>query len=87
MAIIELSKSIEAVGLIYPVVLRRVGEGLERIIDYRRIEAYKILGKETIPAIILDLGFVNHPAAREPLQGLRPAGARRRRGATDLKKI
>lgn len=54
MAIIELSKSIEAVGLIYPVVLRRVGEGLERIIGYRRIEAYKILGKETIPAIILE---------------------------------
>lgn len=54
MAIVELSKSIEAVGLIYPVVLRRVGEGLERIIGYRRIEAYKILGKETIPAIILE---------------------------------
>lgn len=54
MAIVELSKSIEAVGLIYPVILRRVGEGLERIIGYRRIEAYKILGKETIPAIILE---------------------------------
>ena len=54
MAIIELSKSIEAVGLIYPVILRRVGEEYERIIGYRRIEAYKILGKETIPAIILE---------------------------------
>ena len=54
MAIVELSKSIEAVGLIYPVVLRRVGEGFERIIGYRRIEAYKILGKDTIPAIILE---------------------------------
>jgi ParB family chromosome partitioning protein len=54
MAIIELSKSIEAVGLIYPVVLRKVGEGFERIIGYRRIEAYKILGRETIPAIVLE---------------------------------
>jgi ParB family transcriptional regulator, chromosome partitioning protein len=54
MAIVELSKSIEAVGLIYPVILRRAGEGLERIIGYRRIEAYKLLGKETIPAIILE---------------------------------
>jgi ParB family chromosome partitioning protein len=54
MAIVELSKSIEAVGLIYPVVLRRAGEGFERIIGYRRIEAYKILGRETIPSIILE---------------------------------
>lgn len=54
MAIVELSKSIEAVGLIYPVILRKVGEGVERIIGYRRIEAYKILGRATIPAIILE---------------------------------
>jgi len=54
MAIVELSKSIEATGLIYPIIVRRVGEGLERIIGYRRIEAYKILGRKTIPAVILD---------------------------------
>ena len=54
MAIVELSRSIESVGLIYPVVLRRVGEKLERIIGYRRIEAYKVLNRQSIPAIILD---------------------------------
>lgn len=54
MAIVELSRSIDSVGLIYPVVLRKVGDKLERIIGYRRIEAYKVLNRQTIPAIILD---------------------------------
>ena len=54
LAIIELAKSIEAVGLIYPIVLRKVGEDFERVIGYRRMEAFKYLGKETIPAIILE---------------------------------
>jgi ParB family chromosome partitioning protein len=54
MAIVELSKSIEAVGLIYPIVVRKIDSGYERIIGFRRIEAYKILGKKEIPAIILE---------------------------------
>lgn len=54
MAIVELSKSIEAVGLIYPVVLRKLESGLERVIGFRRIEAFKHLDRQTIPAIILD---------------------------------
>jgi len=54
MAIVELSRSIEAVGLIYPIVVRKIESGYERIIGFRRIEAYKILGKKDIPAIILE---------------------------------
>lgn len=54
-SILELSKSIEAVGLLYPIVVRRLSSGeLERIIGYRRIEAMKILGRTKIPAIILE---------------------------------
>ena len=52
----ELSESIKATsGLIYPIVVRRKADGrFERIIGYRRIEAYRLLKKEKIPAIILD---------------------------------
>ena len=54
-SIYELSKSIEATkGLIYPIVVRELKDGtLERLIGYRRIEAYKLLNKEKIPAIVL----------------------------------
>ena len=54
-AIYELSQSIEATnGIIYPIVVRELKDGtIERIIGYRRIKAYKLLKKETIPAIIL----------------------------------
>lgn len=54
-SIVELSESIKATGLIYPIVLRRLKDGtLERMIGYRRIEAFKILKRSKIPAIILD---------------------------------
>jgi len=54
-SILELSKSIDAIGLLYPIVVRKLANGdLERIIGYRRIEAMKILGKEKIQAIILE---------------------------------
>lgn len=53
-AIVDLSKSIQTVGLIYPVVLRKTDVGLERIIGYRRIEASKLLDKKLIKSIILE---------------------------------
>lgn len=54
-SIYELSQSIKATkGLIYPIVVRELKDGtLERLIGYRRIEAYKLLDKKKIPAIIL----------------------------------
>lgn len=53
-SIVELSESIKLNGLIYPIVLRMLDNGkYERIIGYRRIEAYKILKRTTIPAIVL----------------------------------
>ena len=46
LSIVELSESIDASGLIYPIVIRELEDGThERIIGYRRIEAYKILKK------------------------------------------
>lgn len=54
-SIVELSQNINAVGLISPIVVRKVGENsYERIIGYRRIEAFKLLKKEKIPSIILE---------------------------------
>ncbi len=54
-SIYELSESIKATnGLISPIVVRELSDGsYERVVGYRRIEAYKILKKKTIPAIIL----------------------------------
>ena len=54
-SIVELSDSIKSSGLIYPIVVRKIGKDkYERIIGFRRLEAYKILKKETIPTIILE---------------------------------
>jgi len=40
--------------LLQPIVLRRVGEGYERVAGFRRIEAVKLLGWEKIPAVVLE---------------------------------
>ncbi len=53
-SIVELSESISSVGLLYPIVVRVVNGRYERMIGFRRIEAYKILKKETIQAIVLE---------------------------------
>ena len=54
-SIYELSQSIKATkGLIYPIVARELKDGtLERLIGYRRIEAYKLLDKKKIETIVL----------------------------------
>ena len=52
--LMELAKSIEENGLLQPILLNRVGEDkYELIAGHRRLEAHKILKKETIKAIIV----------------------------------
>lgn len=53
--VVELAKNIEASGgrLLQPIVLRKVGEKLERIIGFMRMEAYKYMGRKEIEAIVL----------------------------------
>jgi len=53
--VIELAKNIEASGgrLLQPIVLRKVDNGLERMIGFMRMEAYKYMGKKEIEAIVL----------------------------------
>ena len=52
----ELAKNIKAnkgQKLLQPIIVRQVEGGYERIVGFRRIEAYKFLGKEKIEAIVL----------------------------------
>jgi len=52
--LLELAKSIEENGLLQPILLNRVGENkYELVAGHRRLEAHKILKKETIKAIII----------------------------------
>ncbi len=49
-----LASSIEAHGLLNPVAVRRLAEGYELIAGERRTMACRLLGRETIPAIVID---------------------------------
>lgn len=51
----ELAQSIERVGIIQPVVVRRVGPGYELVAGERRMRACQKLGMTRIPAIIRSL--------------------------------
>lgn len=54
--IVELAENIKEYGLAHPIVVRKKKNGrYERIIGFRRIEAFKYLGKDKIPAIVLDI--------------------------------
>jgi len=54
--ITALAENIQAYGLAQPIVVRRLPDGsYERIIGYIRIEAFKYLKKDRIPAVILDV--------------------------------
>ncbi len=55
-ALTELAESISAVGLVQPVVVRRVGEGYELVAGERRWRAAQKAGLEKIPAIIREAG-------------------------------
>lgn len=56
-ALIELGMSIEENGLIQPIILKKDGEKYELIAGERRLRASKLVGMETIPAIIKDVSF------------------------------
>ena len=53
--ILELTMSIEAKGVIEPIIVRPVGDKYEVIVGRRRFEASKAAGRTTIPAIIRDV--------------------------------
>lgn len=50
----ELAKSIEAEGLIQPIVVRRIKDKFELIAGERRFRAYQHLKRETIPARLIE---------------------------------
>jgi ParB family chromosome partitioning protein len=50
----ELSDSIEANGLLQPIIVAKDGDALTIIAGHRRAEAHRVLGKEFIKAIIMD---------------------------------
>lgn len=55
-AIKELAEDISVHGLINPITVRQVEEGkYQRIAGYRRLEAYKLLGKKEVPAIVFEI--------------------------------
>ena len=54
-AILSLSKSIKAHGLVQPILVRRNGEAYELIAGERRFRASQLAGLESIPAVIRDM--------------------------------
>src|SRR5205814_3185441 len=54
-ALEELTRSIEANGIIQPIVVRRDGDRLEIVAGERRWRAAKKLGLKKIPAVVRDL--------------------------------
>ncbi|HOR13507.1 MAG TPA: ParB/RepB/Spo0J family partition protein, partial [Clostridia bacterium] len=51
----ELAESIRQVGLIQPLVVRRVGEGYELVAGERRLRACKRLGMSEVPCLVEDV--------------------------------
>jgi len=52
----ELAQNLKRVGyLAQPIVVRKMGDRYERVIGYRRIEAFSLLGWDKIPARIMEL--------------------------------
>jgi ParB family chromosome partitioning protein len=50
----ELAQSISERGVIQPIVVRATGDSYELIVGERRLRATELLGRNTIPAIIVD---------------------------------
>ena len=50
----ELSQSIQAVGVIQPVILRRVGDRYQLIAGERRFRAARMAGLDSLPAVVRD---------------------------------
>lgn len=54
-AIVELSESIKEHGVIQPIIVRKISDKYEIIAGERRYKASVMAGKETIPAIVVEL--------------------------------
>ncbi len=52
----ELARSIEQNGLISPIVVRKVGGDFILVAGQRRLAAFTLLGRESIPSIVADIG-------------------------------
>lgn len=52
-AVRELALSIEAVGLLQPITLRKVGDRYQLIAGERRLRAHKVLGRSHIEALVI----------------------------------
>ena len=61
----ELVESIQEVGLLQPIVVRRVTDGYELVMGERRLRATKKAGLATIPAIVRDTA--EHDLLRDAL--------------------
>lgn len=53
-ALMELAQSIQAVGVIQPVIVRRMGERYQLIAGERRFRAARMAGLDSVPAIVRD---------------------------------
>lgn len=60
----DLAKSIEEVGLLEPIVVRKRAKGFELIAGERRIRAFKKLKRKAIPAIVQDADFLGDDLTR-----------------------
>lgn len=71
MVLKNLKKSIADIGLLEPVTVRREAKGYRMINGHRRTACYKAMGKDTIPAVIVDVnskeGFVACNSSSKPL--------------------
>ncbi|WP_457640534.1 ParB/RepB/Spo0J family partition protein [Persephonella sp.] len=54
--IVSLAENIKEFGLAQPIIVRKLEDGsYERVIGYIRLKAFQYLGRESIPAIVLDI--------------------------------
>jgi ParB family chromosome partitioning protein len=81
LALEELAKSIEANGIVQPLIARRVGEGLELIAGERRWRAAEIAGLSEVPVVVraasdaevLEMALIEN-LQREDLNPIEEAG-------------
>ena len=50
----DLAESIEGVGLLHPITVSRRGDGFLLLAGNHRLESFRLLGRETIPATVQD---------------------------------
>ena len=53
--LVQLAESIREAGLVQPIVVRRVGAGFQIVAGERRWRAHKMIGKEFIKVLVVDL--------------------------------